>query len=99
VLIQPGLKNLFQTKALVTPLLVEGTKVKPAILFVIRPRAVVYKDPPDIMQGVCQIEKQMRIEGLVVGTASEKQENLIEQIRIGSQNGIRWMSDGVHGFV
>jgi hypothetical protein len=48
------------------------------------------------MQGVCQVEKVFLVERVVVRTAAKEEENLIQQIRIRSQNGIRRMSNGFH---
>src|SRR5262249_28920962 len=48
VLVQPGLEALLQPQALVSPLPVKGAEVKPPILLVISPRAVVGKEIADI---------------------------------------------------
>src|SRR5262249_29098270 len=96
VLVQPGLEELLQSKALVSPLLVKGTKVKPPIRLVICPGAVVGNDTADIMQGVCQVEKFFLVERFIVRTAAKEEENLMEQTRIRAQSGVRRVNNGFH---
>src|SRR5262249_3286105 len=97
VFIQPGLKELLESNALVSPLPVKGAQVKLPILLVIRPRGVVGKDTSDVMHGVRQVEKLLLVEPLVVRTATKEEKNLIEQVSIRSQNGVRRTNNEFHG--